>query len=76
MNLEEVFRCLIVATEDKNKKRVLELNKEFDSLVTEEHPKYREYDNLRQSCIMAFTFPTHYEICLEDAKKRFKRIYG
>jgi hypothetical protein len=74
-NLKELLQGMIEAAESKNRTKVLELNSIFDDLVLTSVKGYNEYDNLRQSCILSLNIPTLYDECIEDAKKRFKKLY-
>lgn len=74
-NLKNLLKGLIEAAESKNESRVRQLNQSFDRLVSPNSSGYNEYDNLRQSCVMALTMPVLYNSFIRDARERFSRVY-
>ena len=74
-----ILEQMIEGAESKDLKKVMELNKSYETLVPRVYHKPPttldlEYENCRQSCVMAIQMPNMYEKFILDAKERLPRI--
>jgi hypothetical protein len=78
-HLKDLLEQMVEAAEQKDKAAVRRLNSEFERgmpPLSDRSQKIIDYDNCRQSCMMAFTFPQMYKNYVKDARQRFKQING
>ena len=75
-----MLKEMVESLERKDFERIMELNKEYEPLYQKLFPPPKkeelplEYDNTRQSCLVAATMPELYDIAFADARGRFSRI--
>jgi len=75
-----MLKEMVGSLERKDFERILELNEDYEPLYQKLFPTPKreertlEYENTRQSCLIAATMPELYYIALADARGRFSRI--
>ena len=77
--LQELLEKMVKAAEQKRKGEVARLNAAFEQTMpplSNRSQQILDYDNCRQSCVMAFTFPRMYGAYVKDARQRFQQITG
>ncbi len=79
-DLYSLLNDLLASASQGDKTRVLQLNQDYEGLVSELYPRLPravrlEYDLCRQSCVLGFTFlPFEKERLLQDARTRFTQL--
>ncbi len=79
VQLKNLLEQLVAAAEQKDKAAVRRLNSEFERTIpplSNRSQQIIDYDNCRQSCVMAFTIPQMYGAYVQDARERFLKITG